>query len=97
VLARLPDYPTRTGLRVTPVVGLVTPPLEPAPDPREVEEVFQVPLGFLLDRLLRHTVREARHLRRHGRHGRQPLSTSLMEWPHGALRKCRSGSHDAGC
>jgi len=27
VLARLPDYHTRTGFRVTPVVGLVTPPL----------------------------------------------------------------------
>ena len=49
VLARLPDYLTRTGFRVTPVVGLVTPPLELAPDPREVEEVFEVPLGFLLD------------------------------------------------
>ncbi|TAK84058.1 MAG: CoA pyrophosphatase [Betaproteobacteria bacterium] len=49
VLARLPDYLTRTGFRVTPVVGLVTPPLELAPDPREVEEVFEVPLAFLLD------------------------------------------------
>jgi 8-oxo-dGTP pyrophosphatase MutT (NUDIX family) len=49
VLARLPDYRTRTGFRVTPVVGLVTPPLELAPDPREVEEVFEVPLAFLLD------------------------------------------------
>lgn len=49
VLARLPDYHTRTGFRVTPVVGLVTPPLELAPDPREVEEVFEVPLAFLLD------------------------------------------------
>jgi 8-oxo-dGTP pyrophosphatase MutT (NUDIX family) len=49
VLARLPDYLTRTGFRVTPVVGLVTPPLELAPDPREVDEVFEVPLGFLLD------------------------------------------------
>jgi 8-oxo-dGTP pyrophosphatase MutT (NUDIX family) len=49
VLARLPDYLTRTGFRVTPVVGLLTPPLELAPDPREVEEVFEVPLAFLLD------------------------------------------------
>jgi 8-oxo-dGTP pyrophosphatase MutT (NUDIX family) len=49
VLARLPDYRTRTGFRVTPVVGLVTPPLELAPDPREVESVFEVPLAFLLD------------------------------------------------
>ena len=49
VLARLPDYFTRTGFRVTPVVGLVMPPLELVPDAREVEEVFEVPLAFLLD------------------------------------------------
>jgi len=49
LLARLPLYRTRTGFRVTPIVGLVTPPLALAPDPREVEEVFEVPLAFLLD------------------------------------------------
>jgi len=49
VLARLPEYFTRTGFRVTPVVGLVQPPLELAPDPGEVESVFEVPLAFLLD------------------------------------------------
>ena len=49
ILARMPEYCTRTGFCVTPVVGLVAPPLELAPDRREVEEVFEVPLGFLLD------------------------------------------------
>ena len=49
LLARLPDYRTRTGFRVTPVVGAVLPPLELTPDPREVEAVFEVPLAFLLD------------------------------------------------
>src|SRR5688572_2919337 len=49
VLARLPEYLTRTGFRVTPVVGLITPPLDLVPDPREVEEVFEVPLAYLLD------------------------------------------------
>jgi len=49
VLARMPPYCTRTGFCVTPVVGLLTPPLELAPDRREVEEVFEVPLAFLLD------------------------------------------------
>ena len=49
VLARLPDYRTRTGFSVTPVVGLLRPPLALTPDPREVEEVFEVPLAFLLD------------------------------------------------
>jgi 8-oxo-dGTP pyrophosphatase MutT (NUDIX family) len=49
VLARLADYHTRTGFRVTPVVGLLAPPLVLTPDPREVDEVFEVPLAFLLD------------------------------------------------
>lgn len=49
VLARLPEYFTRTGFRVTPVVGLIEPPLALAPDPGEVEAVFEVPLAFLLD------------------------------------------------
>ena len=49
LLGRLPDYRTRTGFRVSPVIGVVVPPLELAPDPREVESVFEVPLDFLLD------------------------------------------------
>ena len=49
VLARMPEYFTRTGYRVTPVIGLVAPPLELVPDSREVDEVFEVPLEFLLD------------------------------------------------
>ena len=49
VIAVLPEYFTRTGFRVTPVVGVVNPPLELVPDAREVDEVFEVPLAFLLD------------------------------------------------
>jgi 8-oxo-dGTP pyrophosphatase MutT (NUDIX family) len=49
VLGRLPDYRTRTGYRVTPVVGLLTPPVAFTPDPNEVAEIFEVPLAFLLD------------------------------------------------
>jgi len=49
VLARMPEYFTRTGFRVTPVVGVIQPPLELVPDAREVAEVFEVPLDFLLD------------------------------------------------
>jgi len=49
IIARLPEYFTRTGYRVTPVVALLQPPLELAPDAREVEEIFEVPLAFLLD------------------------------------------------
>ena len=49
VIGRLADYHTRTGFRVAPVVGLIEPPLELVPDPREVDHVFEVPLAFLLD------------------------------------------------
>jgi len=49
VLGRMPDYHTGTGYRVTPIVGWAEGPLAYRPDPREVEEVFEVPLGFLLD------------------------------------------------
>ena len=49
VLARLSDYHTRTGFRVTPVVGLVAPPLGLRLDAQEVDEAFEVPLAFVLD------------------------------------------------
>lgn len=49
VLATLPDYFTSTGFCVTPVVGLVTPPLNLRLDDFEVAEVFEPPLSFLLD------------------------------------------------
>ncbi len=49
ILGFLPEYRTGTGFRVTPVVGLLHPPLEIKPDPFEVAEVFEVPLDFLLD------------------------------------------------
>jgi 8-oxo-dGTP pyrophosphatase MutT (NUDIX family) len=49
LLARLPDYRTRTGYVVTPVIGLLTPPLALKPDPNEVAEIFEVPLAFLID------------------------------------------------
>ncbi len=49
VLGRLPEYRTSTGYAVTPVVGWAEPPLAYRPDPAEVEDVFEVPLAFLLD------------------------------------------------
>ncbi len=49
LLGRLPDYHTRTGFLVTPVVGVVAPPFELRPDANEVDEIFEVPLAFLLD------------------------------------------------
>ena len=49
LLGRLSEYHTRTDFRVTPVVGLVSPPFALRLDQREVAEVFEVPLAFLLD------------------------------------------------
>jgi len=40
---------TISDYRVLPVVALVTPPVVWKPDPREVAEVFTVPLGIVLD------------------------------------------------
>ncbi len=48
-ISRLDPYVTRTGFSITPVVALIRPPFELAPDPHEVEEAFEVPLDFLLD------------------------------------------------
>lgn len=52
LLGRLPQHPTGTGFRVHPVVGVVDAAhgirgLSPAPD--EVDEVFVVPLSFLMN------------------------------------------------
>ena len=49
VLGALPEYTTVTGYRVTPVVGLVTPPPAFKLDAFEVAEAFEVPLTFFLD------------------------------------------------
>lgn len=49
LLGALPDYLTGTGFRVTPVVGLVTPPFELTLDAFEVAEAFEVPLSHFLD------------------------------------------------
>jgi 8-oxo-dGTP pyrophosphatase MutT (NUDIX family) len=49
VLGELALYTTVTGFAVTPIVGLIAPPLVITPDPYEVAEVFEVPLGPLVD------------------------------------------------
>lgn len=49
VIGRLDTYITRTGYRVTPVVGLSDPPECLEANPHEVSEIFEVPLAFLLD------------------------------------------------
>jgi 8-oxo-dGTP pyrophosphatase MutT (NUDIX family) len=51
ILGELTPYETVTGYRVTPLVGWIEPPFELQPNPIEVQDVFEVPLAFLLDRL----------------------------------------------
>ncbi|MBU6444459.1 MAG: CoA pyrophosphatase [Alphaproteobacteria bacterium] len=45
----LDSYETGTGFAIVPVVGLLREGFTLHPDPGEVEEVFEVPLAFLLD------------------------------------------------
>lgn len=49
LVGRLNTRHTGTGYRVVPVVGLIDPPFPLEPDPGEVAEIFEVPLGFVLD------------------------------------------------
>jgi 8-oxo-dGTP pyrophosphatase MutT (NUDIX family) len=49
LLGCLSPYETISGFRVYPVVGWIEPPVEFALEAREVEDVFQVPLSFVLD------------------------------------------------
>lgn len=73
VLGFLPEYRTSTGFCVTPVVALIHPPFDLHPDPFEVAEIFEVPLGFLLD--------PANH-QRHSLHYRGALR-SFFAMPYG--------------
>lgn len=49
VIGHLPQYRTATNFLVTPVVGLLKPEFEIQADDFEVEEVFEVPLTFLMN------------------------------------------------
>ena len=42
-------YRTGTNYIITPIVGFVDPGFTLSPDPREVEDVFETPLAFLMD------------------------------------------------
>jgi 8-oxo-dGTP pyrophosphatase MutT (NUDIX family) len=76
VIGQMPTYSTVTSFIVTPVVGLVTPPLVLQVDSREVAEAFEVPLSFLMD-----PARHQRHIFQFDGGQRQFLS---MPW-HGQL------------
>jgi len=49
LVGRMNACDTGTGFRVVPVVGLLRPPVPLVPDPAEVDEVFEVPIDFVLD------------------------------------------------
>lgn len=49
ILGCLPEYCTATGFSITPVVGLVTPPLNLKLDDFEVADVFEPPFAFLMN------------------------------------------------
>jgi 8-oxo-dGTP pyrophosphatase MutT (NUDIX family) len=48
-LARLPEYSTMTGFKITPIIATVRPGFKIQPNPAEVEDVFDVPLSFLMN------------------------------------------------
>ena len=49
VIGAVDLYRTGTGYEITPVVGIVTPGFTIHADPREVADVFEVPLAHFLD------------------------------------------------
>jgi 8-oxo-dGTP pyrophosphatase MutT (NUDIX family) len=49
VVGPVDPYRTGTGYEITPVVGIVTPGFTIHADPREVADVFEVPLAHFLD------------------------------------------------
>lgn len=65
IIGRLAHYVTRAGHRITPVIGLVRPPLALRQNDDEVAEIFEVPLVYLLDQRnhLRHTHQSSGQLR----------------------------------
>lgn len=49
VLGQLPDYLSGSGFRIRPVIAQFHPGYVVEPNPDEVERLFDVPLGFLMD------------------------------------------------
>jgi len=50
IIGRMPSFNTMSKYRITPFVGIVSAGAKITPDPREVEDVFEVPLDFLMNK-----------------------------------------------
>ncbi len=49
IIGTVDEYYSGSGFAITPVLGVVPPDLPLKPNPAEVEDWFEVPLGFILD------------------------------------------------
>lgn len=49
IIKRLPEYLSRSGFAITPIIAEIARDFHPTPSPDEVAEVFSVPLDFLLN------------------------------------------------
>ncbi|MGY8904270.1 MAG: CoA pyrophosphatase [Burkholderiales bacterium] len=77
VLGSLPKYTTGSAFVITPVVALVPAGLALVPNPHEVDDVFEVPLAFLMD---------PAHHRRHRLHW-QGVEREWFSMPHQGVGK----------
>ncbi|SFB05081.1 8-oxo-dGTP pyrophosphatase MutT, NUDIX family [Poseidonocella pacifica] len=49
IMGRLPEHETVTAFTMTPIIGRLTAPFTPVPEPGEVAEVFSVPFDHIAD------------------------------------------------
>jgi 8-oxo-dGTP pyrophosphatase MutT (NUDIX family) len=49
LIGRMPDYFAGSGYRIAPVLGIVRPDYLPTLNADEVDDIFEVPLAFLMD------------------------------------------------
>jgi 8-oxo-dGTP pyrophosphatase MutT (NUDIX family) len=49
IIGVMPEYLTGSGFRISPVVAMVEPDAQLAANPDEVEYIFEVPFGFLMN------------------------------------------------
>jgi len=75
LLGRLGDYVTHSGFRITPIIGIVPPPVDLRPRPGEVDAILEIPLSFILRP-------DSYRLRRHRQLGKERANFYLEydEW-----------------